>query len=443
MECRVRVVQLSGKLLGEVELPETASVADILAAIQHGGTLDPTLKRNLVLEGRALEESELLRDLDLPRQSSPTEMQEILQPQRLLRMPPSSLPSRRIHIGVLGKQGVGKTSLVCRYANTDPFAAVARRIDFAVAHAMAAGMPVKIILWDRAGPRSSRFEVPDQFRGKHALLFVVDLTDPKSLEALAPLLALPQTQAVGTKLLIGTKADLTIYRRIQRQEAECYAEAEGLTYFETSAHDDVGISVVGMKALCDCLEERAGVLTCGGEEDAGKDREDVMKTFLPELEPPAKEVVAVVCGADFAFNYYKLAKAANYLRQNPGALFVATNPDPRALMAPGTFFPAAGSMWSAIAVAAGRQPDIVCGKPSETLARYLLSSKGLSPDTTCMVGDRTDTDIAFGRSVGMQTLFVASGSMTEQEVMQANSTDQPHYVADSIAILGQLLKPEK
>ena len=24
-----------------------------------------------------------------------------------------------------------------------------------------------------------------------------------------------------------------------------------------------------------------------------------MKTFLPELEPPAKEVVAVVCGADF------------------------------------------------------------------------------------------------------------------------------------------------
>ena len=31
-----------------------------------------------------------------------------------------------------------------------------------------------------------------------------------------------------------------------------------------------------------------------------------------------------------------------------------------------------------------------------------------------MVGDRTDTDIAFGRSVGMQTLFVESGSMTEQ-----------------------------
>eukprot|EP00439_Symbiodinium_sp_Y106_P080259 s415_g19.t1 len=450
MEHRVRVLQLSGKLLGELELPETASVANILAAIQHEGTLDPTLKRTLVLEGRALEESELLRDLDLQSKSSPTEMQEILQPQRLLRMPPSSLPSRRIHIGVLGKQRVGKTSLVCRYTNTDPFATVARRIEFAVAHAMAAEMPVKIILWDRSGPRSSRFEVPDQFRGKHALLFVVDLTDPKSLEALAPLLALPQTQAVGTKLLIGTKADLTIHRRIQRQEAECFAEAEGLTYFETSMHDDAGISaaidyavyhVVGMKALCDCLEERAGVLTCGGEEDAGKNREDVMKSFLPELEPPAKEVVAVVCGADFAFNYYKLAKAANYLRQNPGALFVATNPDPRALMAPGTFFPAAGSMWSAIAVAAGRQPDIVCGKPSETLARYLLSSKGLPPETTCMVGDRTDTDIAFGRSVGMQTLFVASGSMTEQEVMQANRTDQPHYVAESIAILGQLLKP--
>ena len=28
--------------------------------------------------------------------------------------------------------------------------------------------------------------------------------------------------------------------------------------------------------------------------------EDVMQTFLPELDPPAKEVVAVVCGADYA-----------------------------------------------------------------------------------------------------------------------------------------------
>ena len=82
MEHRVRVLQLSGKLLGELELPETASVANILAAIQHEGTLDPTLKRTLVLEGRALEESELLRDLDLQSKSSPTEMQEILQPQR-------------------------------------------------------------------------------------------------------------------------------------------------------------------------------------------------------------------------------------------------------------------------------------------------------------------------------------------------------------------------
>ena len=80
MQYRVRVVQLSGKLLGEVELPETASVADILAAIQHGGTLDPTLKRTLVLEGRALEESELLMDLNLP--SPPlVQMQEILQVQ--------------------------------------------------------------------------------------------------------------------------------------------------------------------------------------------------------------------------------------------------------------------------------------------------------------------------------------------------------------------------
>ena len=42
MAYRVRVLQLSGQLLGEVELMETASVVDILAAIQR----DPWGARN-------------------------------------------------------------------------------------------------------------------------------------------------------------------------------------------------------------------------------------------------------------------------------------------------------------------------------------------------------------------------------------------------------------
>lgn len=200
------------------------------------------------------------------------------------------------------------------------------------------------------------------------------------------------------------------------------------------------VYVVGMKALVSSLREQAGVHAFGGPDDSSKTREDVVQGFLPELDPPATKVAAVVVGADFEFNYYKLTKAANYLRQNPECIFVATNPDPRALLGPGVIVPACGAMSQAIAIASGRQPDIICGKPSVSLARHLLASRGFDPKTTCMVGDRTDTDIAFGRSVGMQTLWVASGSMSEQELKDVETTQAPHFMASSIAVLPELLK---
>ena len=40
---RVRILQLSGALLGESELAETARIADVLATIQHNG-VDPVQK---------------------------------------------------------------------------------------------------------------------------------------------------------------------------------------------------------------------------------------------------------------------------------------------------------------------------------------------------------------------------------------------------------------
>merc|ERR1712014_13000 len=100
-------------------------------------------------------------------------------------------------------------------------------------------------------------------------------------------------------------------------------------------------------------------------------------------------------------------------------------------------------MVEAVACAAGRRPDIICGKPSESLARYMLDSRHLTANTTCMVGDRTDTDIEFGLSVGMQTLFVESGTMTAEEAANADACRRPHFIAKSIAVFTELLVPER
>merc|ERR1712150_371568 len=113
------------------------------------------------------------------------------------------------------------------------------------------------------------------------------------------------------------------------------------------------------------------------------------------MEPAPDQVAAVVIGIDVGINYYKLARASNYLRQNPDCLFVGTNPDPRAPLGKVTIKPAGGSLVQAVSCVSGRSPNMICGKPSSNLAKYLLSSRGWDPKRTCMVGDRTDTDIEF------------------------------------------------
>ncbi|CAE7363649.1 RAB25 [Symbiodinium sp. KB8] len=245
-----RKVYLSGKLLGEVELPETASVADILAAIQHGGTLDPTLKRTLVLEGRALEESELLRDLNLP--SPPlVQMQEILQVQHAERV--MSLPNqcRLVQFAVVGERGVGKTSLAFRYSTNHSQRGQAM-VEIPFARVLADDTPLRVLLRDTwpAGLPSSLFLL-----GMDALLLVIDLTDPQSLRALRRWVQHDTVQAMPAKLLIGNKADMMAQRKVSRKEAEQFALTNGLAYFETSAEDGTGVDAAMDYAIFHALSK--------------------------------------------------------------------------------------------------------------------------------------------------------------------------------------------
>ena len=104
-----------------------------------------------------------------------------------------------------------------------------------------------------------------------------------------------------------------------------------------------------------------------------------------------------------------------------------------------TLVPGNGCATAALATAVGKEP-INCGKPSATLAQLIIETKSLDPAKTCMVGDRLDTDIAFGRSVGMSTLLVLSG-VTEPELADEmiagtyTGPHQPSHVGSSIALL--------
>ncbi len=67
-----------------------------------------------------------------------------------------------------------------------------------------------------------------------------------------------------------------------------------------------------------------------------------------------------------------------------------------------------GSMVGAIAGSTQREP-IVVGKPSQFMLDNIAHKFGLRKDQICMVGDRLDTDIQFGKNGGLTTALVLSG----------------------------------
>lgn len=137
--------------------------------------------------------------------------------------------------------------------------------------------------------------------------------------------------------------------------------------------------------------------------------------YVATREGNDSKVKAVVVGLDLDLSYNKAAVALQYLNNNNNkecccsCLFIATNGD-STYPKNGTKYPGAGSIVAMMATASGRQPDAVCGKPQQAMMDAIIVSHHLEDTSRClMVGDRLDTDMAFGARNGMQTLLVETG----------------------------------
>lgn len=81
---------------------------------------------------------------------------------------------------------------------------------------------------------------------------------------------------------------------------------------------------------------------------------------------------------------------------------------------------------SAIKGAAQREPT-VAGKPNIFMLNDIAAKFGLNPEQICMVGDRLDTDVLFGKQGGLTTLLVLSGVTTEEELLSGRNAIQPDF----------------
>lgn len=153
------------------------------------------------------------------------------------------------------------------------------------------------------------------------------------------------------------------------------------------------------------------------------------------FEQGEKDPLAVVVGLDRAVSYEKLTRATLLIRN--GVPLIGTNPD-ATLPSPVGLAPGAGALIAALETASGAKAQII-GKPEPTLLEAAMSSLGVGPDETLMVGDRLETDIAAGRWAGCRTALVLTGAST-QEQAEAWVPRPDYVVGDLNELLAELAK---
>jgi HAD superfamily hydrolase (TIGR01450 family) len=115
----------------------------------------------------------------------------------------------------------------------------------------------------------------------------------------------------------------------------------------------------------------------------------------------------VVIAFDRTFDYAKLNTALQAVRRH-GARLIATNPD-RTCPVEGGEIPDCAGMTAAVEAVTGKRVEAVVGKPSPIILEVALERLGVSAPECVIVGDRLETDIVMGKSLGLATVLVLTG----------------------------------
>jgi len=96
---------------------------------------------------------------------------------------------------------------------------------------------VKAQIWDTAGQERYRAITSAYYRGALGALLVYDVTKPTTFENVSRWLKELRDHADANIviMLIGNKTDLKHLRAVATEDAQGYAEKEGLSFIETSA----------------------------------------------------------------------------------------------------------------------------------------------------------------------------------------------------------------
>ena len=107
------------------------------------------------------------------------------------------------------------------------------------------GKRIKAQIWDTAGQERYRAITSQYYRGAHGALLVYDISKRDTFKTCAAWLRELREHTAGRVVvaLVGNKSDLRHLRQVENNDAVGFAEAEGLTFIETSALDAGGVEM--------------------------------------------------------------------------------------------------------------------------------------------------------------------------------------------------------
>jgi phosphoglycolate phosphatase len=80
------------------------------------------------------------------------------------------------------------------------------------------------------------------------------------------------------------------------------------------------------------------------------------------------------------------------------------------------------------------------GKPADFMLDNIAKKFNLERSQICMVGDRLDTDILFGKNGGLTTALVLSGVTTEEQLLSPENNVHPDYYMSKLPELLEVAK---
>lgn len=175
---------------------------------------------------------------------------------------------------LIGDSGVGKSNLLSRFTRNE-FCLESKStigVEFATRTLQVEGKTIKAQIWDTAGQERYRAITSAYYRGALGAILVYDITKPISFENTSRWLKELRNHADSNIviMLVGNKTDLKHLRGVASEDAQSFAEREGLSFVETSALEAINVEnafqmvlgeiyrIISKKALSSSQEPGAG-----------------------------------------------------------------------------------------------------------------------------------------------------------------------------------------